>query len=294
MFKRFLLFGAVNIAMIVMISLILNLLGVEPYLTNAGLNYYSLAVFCLVWGMVGSFFSLMISKWMAKRMMGVQLVERHDPQFGWLVSKTHEMCKRSGIEKMPEVGVYHSDVINAFATGPSKNNSLVAVSTGLLERMDADQIEGVLAHEVSHIANGDMVTMTLIQGVMNAFVMFFARIAAFAISSAMRSDNDRRSVGDGFITMGLTFLFEIVFGVLAMFITSWFSRYREYRADNGGARLAGKEKMISALRALQANYESIKSEKQQVAAFQISSKSNLFKLLSTHPPLEERIAALQR
>ena len=299
MFRRFGFFFFVNIGIVLMLSMVLNLLGVKPYLTSYGLDYVSLGIFCLVWGTGGAFISLMISKWIAKKMYGVQIIESHS-QMGWVVNAVHDYAKKAGLHKMPEVGIYESPEINAFATGPSKSNSLVAVSTGLLQKMDRDQVEGVLGHEVSHIANGDMVTMTLIQGIMNAFVMFLARIVAFAIDNATRG-NDNRGGGLGIFGYMITvFVFEMIFGLIGQIFVSYFSRAREYRADYGGALLAGRDKMISSLQALQKNYETMVQVQQHESsgqkyfhAMQISSKQGLMRLLSTHPPLTDRIEALK-
>ena len=296
MFKRVILFAAMNIAMIASISIIMNLFGLQPYMTAYGINYESLMIFCLLWGMLGSFFSLMISKWMAKKFMGVQIID-NDPQYAALVNKVHQMAKAANLPKMPEIGIYNSPDVNAFATGPSKSNSLVAVSTGLLRNMESDEVEGVLGHEIAHVANGDMVTMALVQGVVNAFVMFFARIAAFALSNAMRSDNDNRSHGGGIVHMLTVFAFEIVFGFIGMFIIAWFSRNREFRADRGGAQLAGKSAMINALKRLQLQHaggEPDEVSHQSFDTMKISNKKKVLSLLSTHPKLEDRIAALER
>lgn len=305
MFKRmFLLFG-VNILIIVMVSIILSILGVGNYMTAYGLDYQKLMIFCLVWGFAGSFISLMISKWMAKTMMGVEIVSPSSGQYGWVVQSIHSLSRKAGLTSMPEVGIYESNDVNAFATGPSKNNSLVAVSTGLLRTMNRNEVEGVLGHEVAHIANGDMVTMTLIQGVVNAFVMFFARIVAFAISQALRSNNDNERGGEGMGMLAHTltvFIFEMIFGILGSMVVAWFSRYREFRADAASARLGGKEKMIEALRSLQRTYEylhngnegAVGNQASAVRSLQISSKSSFLALLSTHPPLEERIRALEK
>ena len=296
MFKRIMLFFAMNMAIILTVSIVMSVLGVQPYLTANGLNYQSLMIFCLIWGSVGSFISLQLSRWQVKKFMGVQLVEE-SPQYSRLVNTVHRLARSASLPKMPEVGVYESPEVNAFATGASKSRSLVAVSTGLLNTMTEDEVEGVLAHEVSHISNGDMVTMALVQGVVNAFVMFFARVAAFAIQNALRSDNDRDSGFSGgwsyYIT---TFIFEIIFGFIGMFIIAFFSRYREYRADSGAAHLAGSSKMIAALRRLQGQYEAGKFEKEsnKMSALKISSGKAILGLLSTHPKLEDRIAALQR
>lgn len=299
MFKRVTLFLFTNIAVMITISFILNLLGVNHYITAQGLDYKSLLIFCGVWGMTGSFISLAMSKFMAKRMMGVEILDpkrRIGGKYEFLVSKVHGLSKAANLSKMPEVGIYDSPEVNAFATGPSKSNSLVAVSSGLLNNLSEDEIEGVLAHEVAHIANGDMVTMALVQGVINAFVMFFARIAAFAIQNALRSDDDDSSAGYGWSYYLTTIVFELLFGFIGMFIVAFFSRYREYRADSGGAALAGRHKMISALKKLQSQFEHGVFEKgdAKMNAMKISSKSSgLYALLSTHPKLEDRIKALE-
>jgi heat shock protein HtpX len=295
MFKRIFFFMMTNILVVATISILMSILGVNHYITAQGLDYNALLIFCLLWGFVGSFISLAMSKWTVKKMMGVQVLEPHG-QYAGLVSKVHQLSKAAGIQKMPEVGIYHSPEVNAFATGPSKNNSLVAVSTGLLNNMRDDEVEGVLAHEVAHVANGDMVTMALVQGVINAFVMFFARIAAFAIQQAMRSDDDDAPVGGGWSYYLTTILFEMLFGFIGMFVVAYFSRYREYRADEGGARLAGRDKMIAALQRLQQQFESnnfVKGEA-KMNSMKISSKDGLFMLLSSHPKLTDRIKALQR
>ncbi|MDP7319347.1 MAG: protease HtpX [Bacteriovoracaceae bacterium] len=296
MFKRFGLWALMNIAVVVTISIVLNLLGVKPYLNAYGLDYQALLIFCLIWGMVGSFISLAMSKFMAKMAMGVKIVESNG-QYEGLVNTVHRLAKSANLPKMPEVGVYNSPEVNAFATGPSKSNSLVAVSTGLLQNMSQDEVEGVLGHEVAHIANGDMVTMTLVQGVVNAFVMFFARIAAFALQNFLRSDDDESSSVGGLSYWITTIVFEILFGFLGMFITSWFSRMREYSADIGGAQLAGRDKMIAALKRLKSQYEGggyFETSSETMNAFKISSKEKGIRaLLSTHPQLDERIRRLQ-
>jgi heat shock protein HtpX len=294
MFKRIFLFVLTNILVMVSVSIILSVLGVGNYLTAAGINYGALMVFCLVWGFVGSGISLMMSKWMAKRMMGVKVVDDRG-QYGDLVRKVHQMAKMAGITKMPEVGVYQSPEVNAFATGPSKNNALVAVSTGLLQQMNSDEVEGVLAHEVAHVANGDMVTMALVQGVVNAFVMFFARIAAFALQNALSGDReDDRPVNTGWAYHISVMVFEIAFSFLGMFVVAYFSRIREYRADKGGAQYAGKHKMVAALKRLQQKLDYVDDSQEGMATLKISSKKNVMNFLSTHPSLEDRIAALDR
>lgn len=292
MFKRIGLFLLTNLAVIVMVSIVLNLLGVGQYRTVGGLDLKALLAFCAVWGFVGSFISLRMSKFMAKRFMGVQIVDK-DPQYAALVNTVHQLAKQANLPKMPEVGVYHSPEVNAFATGPSKKNSLVAVSTGLLQGMRQDEVEGVLAHEVSHIANGDMVTMTLIQGVINTFVMFFARIAAFAVENFLRGDDEEGQGMGGIAYMLTVFVFEIIFGLLGSVVVALFSRHREYRADAGAAKLAGREKMIAALERLKSQTFQDKRG-QALEAFKISGKrGGLAALLSTHPALDDRIKALQ-
>lgn len=295
MFKRIFLFVLTNILVLVTVSIILSVLGVNHYLTASGIDYNALMIFCLVWGFAGSGISLLLSKFMAKRMMGVEIVDERG-QYGDLVRKVHLLSKQAGIEKMPEVGIYHSREVNAFATGPSKNNALVAVSTGLLQQMNTDEVEGVLAHEVAHVANGDMVTMALIQGVINAFVMFFARIAAFAVQNALSSNNDRennRSSG-GMVYHLIVMVFEIAFSFLGMFVVAYFSRIREFRADKGGAQFAGKHKMIAALKRLQQKVEMVDDSHESLNAMKISSKKGIMNFLSTHPSLDDRIAALER
>jgi heat shock protein HtpX len=294
MFKRLFLFMLTNILVMISVSIILSVLGVGNYLTASGINYSSLMVFCLVWGFVGSGISLMMSKFMAKRMMGVEVVDDRG-QYGDLVRKVHQMARQAGIEKMPEVGVYQSNEVNAFATGPSKNNALVAVSTGLLQQMNSEEVEGVLAHEVAHVANGDMVTMALIQGVVNAFVMFFARIAAFALQNVLNGDrDDDRPANSGWAYHLSVMVFEIAFSFLGMFVIAYFSRIREYRADKGAAQYAGKHKMISALKRLQQKLEFVDDSQGAMKSMKITSKKGMMNFLSTHPSLEDRIAALER
>lgn len=294
MAKRIFLFVLTNVLVMITVSLVLSILGVGQYITSAGIDYSSLMIFCLVWGFAGSGISLLMSKFMAKRMMGVEIVDDRG-QYAELVRKVHVLAKSAGLSKMPEVGVYQSPEVNAFATGPSRNNSLVAVSSGLLQQMTVDEVEGVLAHEIAHVANGDMVTMALVQGVVNAFVMFFARIAAFALQNVMRGDrDDDRPAASGFAYHISVMVFEIAFSFLGMFVVAYFSRVREFRADKGGAQFAGKHKMVSALRRLQQKIELVDDSNDQMKVMKISSKKGLMSFLSTHPPLDERIAALER
>ncbi len=300
--KRIFLFLATNILIIVAITVVMGVLGIFfpgiGQISRGGqLQLGSLAVMCLVWGMVGSFVSLLISRWMAKKSMGVQLVDGNtgDRDLDWMHDTIQRLTREAGLP-MPEVGYYESPEVNAFATGPSKKRSLIAVSTGLLRTMNRAEAEGVLAHEISHIANGDMVTMTLIQGVVNAFVMFFARIVGWAAGQAMQGNRDRDegpSMGAYMVQMMVTIVAEIAFGILASTVTAWFSRHREFRADEGSARLAGREKMIAALRKLQSYQEAVDPRGAQLATMKISGKQSWMHLFSTHPALEDRIAALE-
>jgi heat shock protein HtpX len=290
-FKRISLFVVVNILVMVTISIVLQIFGIGRYATAYGLDYQSLMVYCLIWGMLGSFISLGLSRIMAKMMMRVTVLkpETSTGQARDLIDMVHRFAKTAGITVMPEVGIYDSPEINAFATGPTKNRSLVAVSTGLLNRLDKNQMEGVIGHEMSHISNGDMVTMTLLQGIINAFVMFLARVIAFALSQNAKPESRPM------IRFGVTILLQIFLGVLGAIVVSYFSRHREFRADAGGARFAGREKMISALQGLQGTQNRIDNEQPAFATLKISGKrSGLMALLSTHPPLEERIRRLER
>jgi len=296
MAKRIVLFLAVNFLVVITISILLNVLGVRPYLTARGIDYGALMVFCLVWGMGGAFISLALSRVMAKQMMGVQVLDPNttNPQAQALVQTVHHLAQAAGLP-MPEVGVYASDDLNAFATGPTRSRALVAVSTGLAGRMDRRELEGVLGHEVTHIANGDMVTMTLLQGVVNAFVMFFARVIAWAIANAgRRSDDDRQSYASYAMVWPIQIALEMVFMLFGSMVIAWYSRQREFRADAGGARLAGRGNMIDALRALQRAVTGVEPAPQAIAAFRISNPQGLSRLFMSHPPLEERIARLER
>lgn len=287
--KRIMLFLAVNLLILVTLSFTLNLLGVGAYFSARGINYNALMSFCLVWGMGGAFISLALSRVMAKWMMGVKVIDPNttDPALAGLVATVHNLARAAGLPKMPEVGYYPSPEVNAFATGPTKSRALVAVSAGLLERLDQAQLEGVLGHEIAHVANGDMVTMTLVQGIINAFVMFLARVIAFFIANRGR---DEGSVSPNYL---IIFVLEMALSVLGMIAVSAFSRYREFRADEGGARLAGREKMIGALEALQSTvaYADL-TGKASLAALKISGKRR-FALFATHPPLEDRIERLK-
>jgi heat shock protein HtpX len=297
MVKRILLFVAVNFLVVVTISILLNVLGVRPYLTARGIDYSALLAFCLVWGMGGAFISLALSRVIAKFAMGVQVIDpsTRDPQGQALLQTVSRLTRSAGIP-MPEVGVYPSPDVNAFATGPTKARSLVAVSSGLLDRLDAREAEGVLGHEVTHIANGDMVTMTLLQGVVNAFAMFLSRVIAWAIvQGGRRSDSDERgSVASYGMVWVIQMVIEMVLLVLGSLLVMWFSRWREFRADAGGARLAGRQSMIGALRALQRDVDIARQVPQpEVQTLRISSPGGAARLFMSHPPLEERIARLE-
>jgi heat shock protein HtpX len=289
--KRIFLFLLTNLAVVLTLSIVLNVLGLNRYVTDSGLDLGSLAMFCLVWGMGGAFVSLRMSRFIAKRSTGIQLVDRQtgNPEADWLYRTVEALTTKAGLP-MPEVGIYDSPEVNAFATGPSRSRSLVAVSSGLLRGMGRDEVEGVLAHEVAHIANGDMVTMTLLQGVVNAFVMFLARVIAFAVANSGRDDERRGNNGMSFLVM---MILEIVFGVLGSMITAWFSRQREFRADAGGAHLAGRDRMIGALRRLQSAHELVDTSQAALATLKINGAKGWMLFFSTHPPLEQRIAALE-
>jgi heat shock protein HtpX len=292
-FKRIALFLAVNLLILLTLSVTLQLLGVRPYLSARGMDYQALMIFCLVWGMGGAFISLALSRVMARWMMGVRVIDpgTSDPELSRLVQTVHRLARAANLPKMPEVGLYPSPEVNAFATGPTKSRSLVAVSAGILEAMNETELEGVLAHEISHIANGDMVTMTLVQGIINAFVMFLARIISFFIANRGR-DDDSRSAAPNYL---LTWLLEMVFSALGMIVVAAFSRRREFRADAGSAALAGSEKMIAALEALKGNVPYVDlTGNRSVATLKISGKpGGMMALFATHPPLDERIARLR-
>lgn len=290
---RILLFLLTNAAVLVLISIVFNVLGLGQLLAQQGvdLDLNSLLVFSAVIGMSGSFISLLMSKWMAKQSMGVFVIARPSNNTeSWLVDTVARQARQLGLG-MPEVGIFESPEPNAFATGASKNSSLVAVSTGLLQNMNPDEVEAVLGHEMSHVANGDMVTMGLLQGVVNTFVYFFATIAGHLVDRVLfRSDDDRGGYGPAYYITQM--IAQIVLSILATMVVMWFSRWREFRADAGGASLAGRDKMIDALRALQRAQEP-HDLPGQLAAFGISGGGGLSRLFMSHPPLEERIAALQ-
>jgi heat shock protein HtpX len=288
--KRVLLFVATNVAILLVLSVTLRILGVDRILDESGgIDFNALLILSAVIGMGGSFISLAISKWSAKRMTGAQVIAQpRSSTEAWLLDTVRRQARQVGIE-MPEVAVYESPDINAFATGMNKNKALVAVSTGLLRSMSRDEAEAVLGHEVSHVANGDMVTLALIQGVVNTFVIFLSRIIGHVVDRVVF----RNEEGHGPAFFITTIVAQIVLAILASMIVMWFSRYREFRADAGGARVAGREKMISALERLKVGHGSQLPD--QMAAFGINGgvKRGFAKLFMSHPPLDERIAALK-
>ena len=291
MAKRIGLFVGVNLLIVLTITMVTSLLGIQPYLSSRGINLQALAAFCLLWGFGGAFISLAISRITAKWMMGIKVIDpmTRDPNERWLIDRVHTLAKGAKLPAMPEVGIYDSDEVNAFATGPTKARALVAVSSGLLNVMNKQEADGVLGHEVAHIANGDMVTMTLVQGVVNAFVMFFARVIAWTVSQFV--DERMRH----WVHFGAVILFEIVFSILGMFVVAAFSRAREYRADAGGAMLAGHANMIAGLKKLKRTLELTDDAQPSLATMKISSgkSSGLMAWLSTHPDLDERIRRLE-
>lgn len=289
--KRILLFLGTNIAVLVVLSIVIKILGVDEILTANGLNYWNLLIFAGVIGFGGSFISLAMSKWMAKRATGAQVIVQ--PRSGteiWLVQTVQRQASQAGID-MPEVAVFDSDSPNAFATGMNKNKALVAVSTGLLHTMNRNEVEAVLGHEISHVANGDMVTLSLIQGIVNTFVIFLSRIVGYFVDRVILKNEE--GPGMGFFLTNI--VAQIVFGILASIIVMWFSRRREYAADAGGASLAGAGNMIAALESLRRS--SVQPLDGQMKAFGIAgkpSKNSLKLLFMTHPPLEDRIEVLKR
>lgn len=290
--KRIVLFLVVNILIVTMFSIVMRVFHLEYYLTDYGLNYTSLAFTCLFYGFAGSFISLLISRAVAKWTYNIQLIEPNtgDPGLRRIYTMVQDLARRAGLPETPEVGIYNSPEINAFATGPTKSKALVAVSTGLLTSMREDEVEGVLGHEISHIANGDMVTMTLLQGLVNAFVMFLARAVAYAITRAGSRDGE----GSYLAYMLITLVLQIAFMLLGSIVINWFSRVREYRADQGGANLAGRDKMRHALERLKANFDAVEARQGALQTLQISSKPEgvLGMLFASHPPLEKRIERL--
>jgi len=287
--KRIFLFILTNMAVLVVISITLRLLGVDRWIDETGaIDFNALLVLSAVIGFTGSLISLAMSKWSAKRMVGARVIENpSDPTERWLVDTVKRQAISAGIG-MPEVAIYDAPDVNAFATGWNRNDALVAVSTGLLRSMSRDEAEAVLAHEISHVANGDMVTLALIQGVVNTFVIFFAKLFGYFVDRVILK-NDR---GHGIGMIAAEIVAQLVLGVLASMIVMWFSRQREFRADAGGANLAGRQKMIAALERLKGNHEQA-TLPEQMAAFGISGGRSFAKLFMTHPPLDERIEALR-
>ena len=294
MAKRVFLFLATNLAILVVLSIamaVLQSLGILDFAGQQG----SLLVFCVIYGFGASFVSLLMSRWIAKRAMGVKLVDGHtgNADVDWLYNTIGNLARQANLP-MPEVGIYDAPEVNAFATGPSRKRSLVAVSTGLLRSMDRNEVEGVLAHEISHIANGDMVTMTLIQGVVNAFVIYLSHVVAGIVRNFLSGDRGRGGGGGGFlIYYAVYFAAQILFGIVGSMITAWFSRGREFRADAGAAALGGSGNMIAALKRLQASTAPIDTQNRELATLKIAGGRSLMHLLATHPPLEARIAALE-
>ncbi len=288
--KRIFLFVLTNIAVIAVFTTIVSVFGLDTaYLTPYGLNLKALAIFALIFGMVASVVSLFMSKFMAKWMMKVQIIKNpRSLQEVELVQMVKNLSSQANVG-MPDVGIYPSLEINAFATGWNRNHSLIAVSEGLLNAMNKDELEGVLAHEMAHVKNGDMVTMVLLQGVINAFVIFGARVAAWGVSRAMGRDPEE--IG-GLVYYGVSIVFEIFFGLLASTIVMAFSRWREFGADYGGAQLSSKKKMVAALKFLQSHH-AIDNRYKSFATMKMSGESAFSKLFSSHPPLEKRIMALQ-
>ena len=291
--KRIFLLIATNFAVLTLLSLVIQIFGIDNWLAERGQNYQALLVISALFGFGGAFVSLLISKWMAKTSMGVRVITQPSNEAErWLVNTVRSHAQKAGIG-MPEVGVFDSPDPNAFATGASRNAALVAVSTGLLHNMRRDEVEAVLGHEVAHVANGDMVTLTLIQGVLNTFVIFLARIIGGLVDSATRGNNDSRGAGMGYFMTVMAA--QVVLGFLASMIVAWFSRRREFRADAGGAELAGTASMIGALAALKRAHTPSQLP-ESMKAFGINSESPgaLQRLLMSHPPLDERIAALEQ
>jgi len=287
--KRLFFFILTNVAVVAVLMTIVTVFGLDSYLSGAGLNLGSLAIFATIIGFSGALISLFMSKLMAKWMMKVKVIQSPGNDLeSWLIQTTEHLAQQGGF-KMPEVGIYESKEINAFATGASKNASLVAFSSGLLSAMNRDEIEGVLAHEMAHIKNGDMVTMTLIQGVVNTFVVFAARGIGFVAMRLM----GREEVG-GMLYYGISILLEIVFGVLASVVVFGFSRWREFGADYGAAKFVGKNKMIAALQFLEKHQKAIAPNQRAFATMKISDRAGFMRLFSTHPPLAKRIQTLQQ
>ena len=289
--KRILLFLVTNLAVVFVLSIVMRILGIDQYIAAQGGSAYGLLVFAAVFGFGGAIISLLISTWSAKRMMGVRIIDQpRDNVERWIVDTVRAQAQEAGIG-MPEVGIFDSPEPNAFATGANKNKALVAVSTGLLQRMRKEEVEAVLGHEIGHVANGDMVTLTLIQGVVNTFVIFLARIIGNFVDKVIFKNEN----GGGIAYFGVVLVAELLLGILASIIVSWFSRKREFRADAAGALLASPAAMVGALEALKRAHQP-EGLPEQMAAFGISAgtPTGLKRLFMSHPPLDERIDALKR
>jgi heat shock protein HtpX len=293
MAKRIFFFLLTNILVMATISIIFSVFGIGNYIQEDGINFGALLIFSAVIGFTGAFISLAMSRWMAKKMMNIHILDPKsslNQEQQQIVEMVHRMSRNAGLTTMPEVGVYDSPEVNAFATGPSRKRSLVAISSGLWEKMDKDAVEGVIAHEVAHIANGDMVTMTLLQGVVNTFVVFLSRIVAYAVSRFVREELAP------IVHIIAVIVFQIVFSILGSLVVMAYSRHREYHADRGGANLAGRDKMVHALQSLKklVHQAEIDGERQSsLATLKISSRKRN-PLFSTHPDLDDRIARLQQ
>lgn len=306
--KRISLFLGVNFLVLLSVSLIANIFHITPSLHQQGLSYSSLLLLCFIWGMVGSLVSLALSKFLAKWLMGVKLIDplRTSAREGKILEITYRLAQNAGLQVMPEVGIFHSTEVNAFATGPSKNNSLVALSSAAVDHLNEGELSAIIGHELTHIANGDMVTMTLLQGIINTFVMFFARVVALIITRGGQDQNQNRRGGSPFAFMMTVWVLECIFMALGSIIICFFSRKREFKADIGGARLAGKSNMIQALQFLKKEQEeklisydharstSMEAPQGAFNAFKISSSEKFLHIFSTHPPLETRIEHLQK
>lgn len=291
MAKRLFLFILTNILVLITIGIVLSVLGVGNYVGADGtIQLGTLLAFSAVVGFTGAFISLAMSRWMAKMMMRVKVINPDgnlSPMEQSVVEKVHRLSRSAGLTVMPEVGIYDSPEVNAFATGPSRRRSLVAVSTGLLHNMDDAAVEGVIAHEVAHIANGDMVTMTLLQGIINTFVVFLSRIVAFAASRLVREELQ------GIVHIICIIVFQILFSILGSLVVLAYSRYREFHADNGGADLAGKDKMVHALQSLRHYVNRVDNSQSSLSTLKINNPRGMARIFSTHPDLDERIRRLQ-
>lgn len=288
MSKRILLFVGVNLLIVTTISFLVSIFGIDNYLNANALNLEMLIVFCLVWGMLGSIISLSLSRVIAKKTMDLMIINPNSPgQYHVLMSMIRQLSNEAKIP-LPEVGIYESNELNAFATGPSKKRSLIALSSTLVQNMNEKEIRGVVGHEIAHIANGDMVTMTLVQGIVNAFVLFISRVVSFVVGKFVKEELE------GIVRTGLTIVLDIILNLLGVIVISYYSRIREYKADLDSAKIAGKENMISALVRLKADYSYLDSDDKEIAAFKISNKEGYLSLFSTHPRLDERIENLRR